>query len=61
MFAKDANGNRVAYEGTALDIRVDTIDDAETLFKRDVRRVVELLHHWVCDNLMHSSPLIGFV
>lgn len=31
---------------------------AEDLFKGDVRRVVELLYHWVCDNLMHYSPLI---
>ncbi|KAJ8455199.1 hypothetical protein ONZ51_g12578 [Trametes cubensis] len=47
VFAKDAKGNRVAYEGIPIDISIDNIDDAKDLFKSDVRRVVELLHHWL--------------
>ncbi|KAI0328662.1 hypothetical protein GY45DRAFT_1337949 [Cubamyces sp. BRFM 1775] len=57
LFTKDANGKRVACVGTRVNIRVDNIDDAEDLFKRDVRRVVELLHHWDLSSLSLPSIL----
>ncbi|KAI0800013.1 hypothetical protein C8Q74DRAFT_1214075 [Fomes fomentarius] len=53
LFAKDANGNRVAYEGSTVNIMTPR-PGAEDLFKGDVRRVVELLYHWLVST---SDPL----
>ncbi|KAH9886649.1 hypothetical protein C8Q73DRAFT_273222 [Cubamyces lactineus] len=61
LFTKDASGDRVAYEGSRVNIRADTIDDSEDLFELDVRRVMEQLHHWVRYNIPHSAPLLRFV
>jgi hypothetical protein len=43
VYTRDAEGNRVSYEGPLL-----KIDDASRTFEKDVQRLVEVLYHWVC-------------
>jgi hypothetical protein len=56
LFTKDANGNRVCYESHNISITPETRETA--LFRKDVHQVVELLYHWVCDRVEHSSFLL---
>ncbi|KAI0300516.1 hypothetical protein B0F90DRAFT_1723552 [Multifurca ochricompacta] len=44
VYTSDGQGNRISYEGPVLTIAQPHLED----FKKDVRRVVELLYHWVC-------------
>jgi hypothetical protein len=58
LFTKDANGNRVCYESHSVSITPEMATQATALFRKDVHQVVELLHHWVCDRVEHSSFLL---
>src|SRR6266550_8781329 len=52
VYTRDAQGNRVSYEGPLLEI-----NDASCTFEKDVQRLVEVLYHWVC--LCLVTELVG--
>ena len=52
VYTRDAEGNRVSYEGPLLEI-----NDASRTFEKDVQRLVEVLYHWVC--LCLVTGLVG--
>ncbi|KAI0300505.1 hypothetical protein B0F90DRAFT_1668320 [Multifurca ochricompacta] len=46
VYTSDGQGNRVSYEGPIVTIAQPHLEVGED-FKKDVRRVVELLYHWL--------------
>ncbi|KAH9956607.1 hypothetical protein BC827DRAFT_1270800 [Russula dissimulans] len=46
-YTSDAQGNRISYESPLLTIVQPRLEVSED-FKKDVRRLVEVLYHWVC-------------
>ncbi|KAI5992703.1 hypothetical protein EDD15DRAFT_2441620, partial [Pisolithus albus] len=54
-YTRDAEGNRISYEGPLLTIMQPPVGER---FKKDVRRVVELLYHWLrADSDIENDPL----
>ncbi|KAI5982087.1 hypothetical protein EDD15DRAFT_2326637 [Pisolithus albus] len=54
-YTRDAEGNRISYEGPLLTIMQPPVGEH---FKKDVRCVVELLYHWLrADSDIENDPL----
>jgi hypothetical protein len=51
MYTCDAQGCRTSYEGIVLTI-VDPRPAIQDVFGKDVRRLVEVLYHWVSLRLL---------
>lgn len=49
VYTCDDQGNRISYEGPVLTIMEShLLRPNEKTFEKDVRRLVEVLYHWVC-------------
>ncbi|KAH9953294.1 hypothetical protein BC827DRAFT_140182 [Russula dissimulans] len=56
-YTRDAQGNRISYEGPFLTIAPPRLEVDEG-FKKDVRRLVEVLYHWLrYDGDIKNDPL----
>jgi len=57
VYTSDAQGNRISYEGPILTIAQPDLEVGED-FKKGVRRLVELLYHWLrTDGDIKNDPL----
>ena len=57
IYSRDDLGNRVSYEGAALTL-LEPRPEIQQEFQKDVRRLLEVLWHWVYVSLITESGTI---
>jgi len=59
IYSRDDLGNRVSYEGAALTL-LEPRPEIQQEFQKDVRRLLEVLWHWVCPSSLKVEQLLIF-